>query len=193
MNSSAPDPYGVEKFMVEKSRFEMSCKLLESGHFNPGLLNPRLFNHEFFNPIVVLGWGVHGCKGWGREVRGWNLGLKSPRLECPATIEVYKNKDNSINIYFKLSYLTYVLIAIWSDITNALQKIFYHIGWQNLSRYFWYPLIWKKHWKYCLPTTYLWVAFYRSKIILVGPICFGQIQFVLVWCKLFLTGPNYKS
>ena len=40
MNSSTPDPYGIEKFMVEwsgveKSRIEISCYLLEFGHFNP--------------------------------------------------------------------------------------------------------------------------------------------------------------
>ena len=51
MKSSTPDPYGVEKFMVEWSGVEMSCYLLKSGHFNPGLLNPRPFNHELFNPI----------------------------------------------------------------------------------------------------------------------------------------------
>jgi hypothetical protein len=55
MNYSTPDPYEVEKFMaewsgVEKSGVEMSCYLLESGHFNP-----RPFNYELFNPIGVWG------------------------------------------------------------------------------------------------------------------------------------------
>ena len=57
--------------------------------------------------------------------------LSSTNEMCLGAIEGYKNKDNSINIYFKFSYLTYVLIAIWSDITNALQKIFYHIGFKR--------------------------------------------------------------
>ena len=37
------------------------------------------------------------------------------------------------------------------------------------------------------------LSFYRSIIFLVGPICFEQIQFVLVGSKSFLTGPNYKN
>ena len=46
LDFSTPGSCGVEKFMeeksvVEKSRFEMSCKLSESGHFNPCLLNLR--------------------------------------------------------------------------------------------------------------------------------------------------------
>ena len=76
----------VETSWVEKSRVAMSCKPLESGHFNNRLLNPRLFNHEIFNHIVVWDWGVHGCKVWPK------LGLKSLGLGCPATIEVNKEK-----------------------------------------------------------------------------------------------------
>ena len=49
MNSSTPDLYGVEKLMVENSGVEISCKLLEGGHFNPGI-----FNQEFFNPMVQI-------------------------------------------------------------------------------------------------------------------------------------------
>ena len=50
----------------------MSCYLLESAHFNPGLLNPRPFNHEVFNPLGGLGLR-----------RSWlkNLGLRSPGLK----------------------------------------------------------------------------------------------------------------
>ena len=43
MNSSTPDLYGVEGLGVE-----MSCKLLEGGHFNS-----RILNHELFNPKGV--------------------------------------------------------------------------------------------------------------------------------------------
>ena len=176
----------VEKSLVEKSMVETSCKLLECGHFNPGHLNLRLFDHRFFNPIVVWGWGVHGCKVRGWEVRGWNLGLKSPRLECPATIEVYKNKDNSINIYFKLSYLTYVLIAIWSDITNALQKIFYHILGGTISQGIFDILSFeKKTLTKLFANLHIYaLSFCRSKIILVGPICLGWVQIIFDRSKL---------
>jgi hypothetical protein len=45
----------VEKSGVYKFRVEMSCKILELGHFKPRRPNPRLFNHELFNPIGVRG------------------------------------------------------------------------------------------------------------------------------------------
>ena len=57
---STPDPYGVEKSEVKKFGVEMSCNLLESGHFNPAFLNQRLFNHELFNHELFNHIGVWG-------------------------------------------------------------------------------------------------------------------------------------
>jgi hypothetical protein len=60
----------VENSGIEKSGIEMSCNLLESGHFTPRLLNPRLSN-----PIVV--WGQSSClKILGLISLGMKLGVE---------------------------------------------------------------------------------------------------------------------
>ena len=68
------------------------------GHLNPGLFNPRpfntrVFNHELFNPRLFnhdfLNHGVEKFMVEKSGVWGWSLGLKSPGLRCPSTVEVW--------------------------------------------------------------------------------------------------------
>ena len=81
--------------------------------------------------LIGLGWSCVSVDKESTICWADRASLSSTNEMCFGAIQGYKNKDNSINIYFKLSFLTYVLIAIWSDITNALQKIFYHIGFKR--------------------------------------------------------------
>ena len=87
----------------------------------PDFSTPDFSTMNFSTPrfknswLKSLGWKVHGWNVWGWKFQGWILGLKSPGLRCPSTVQTAKSSSNFRFCFIKRAHCR-TFLGLWFEI-----------------------------------------------------------------------------